>query len=121
MKRLVCIAALVVALPGCGGAGKYGYSRTYVNYGDEANFARRANNEAVYDEVRRMPDRYNNQVISWFGVVTGVERGADGVSRVAMQVRTHQERHLCEDESDGSCRVTISANDGGAFTGLIHL
>ena len=38
-----------------------------------------------------------------------------------MLVRTHQDRHLCEDETEGSCRVTVSDRDGGPFSAVIAL
>lgn len=112
-------ALLVVAQVGCGGAGRYGYARTYVPLDDERAFSERAE-ETVYDEVRRAPESYQNQTLSWFGVVTGVELSG-GTARVAMQLRAHQERHLCEDESESTCRVTVSARDGGPFTALVAL
>ncbi len=59
--------------------------------------------------------------MSWWGVVTDVDRPGNGPARVTMQLRTHQERHLCEDETDSSCRVTINDRDGGSFTALIQL
>ena len=103
----------------CGGAGRYGYARSYVYYGNEAPYGRRAH-DALYDEVRRLPDRFNQQLISWFGVVTSVTTsGAE--SRLGMQLRIHQERHLCEDESESSCRVTVSESDGGPFTAVLRL
>lgn len=112
---------LALALAGCGGAGRYGYARSYVYYGEEEQYARRANNDAIYDEVRRMPDRYAGQLLSWFGVVTEVANGPGDTRRIALQVRTHQERHLCEDETDSSCRVTVSERDGGPFTAIVRL
>ncbi len=109
-----------VLASGCGGGGRYGYTRTYSYYGDEERFARRANNDAVYDEVRRLPDRFNNQLLSWFGVVTEVTPGPNGTASVGLNLRTHQERHLCEDETEGSCRVTVSETDGGAFSARLE-
>lgn len=105
---------------GCSGAGRYGYSRQYVPLSEEEPFARRTN-ETVYDEVRRMPDHFRGQTVSWFGVVSDVQSARNGVYRVVMQVRTHQDRHLCEDETDGSCRVTINERDVGPFTALVRL
>lgn len=113
---VLCTAVLASS---CGGGGRYGYARTYTYFGDEARFARQANNEAVYDEVRRLPDRFNTTMLSWFGVVTELTPGAGGTMRVALNLRTHQERHLCEDETDGSCRVTVSEADGGPFSAAL--
>jgi hypothetical protein len=116
------VTALSILLPACGGAGRYGYAQTYVALGDEESWVARANNEAVYDEVRRMPESYRAQTLSFFGVVTGVE-GAHGSTpaRVSIQIRTHQARHLCDDETDRSCRVTVSARDGGPLTAVVSL
>ncbi|MBL8685353.1 MAG: hypothetical protein JNK05_39605 [Myxococcales bacterium] len=119
--RKALFAAVAFAIAGCSGAGRYGYAREYVYLPDERSFGERSDETAVYDEVRRMPDRFNDRLLSWWGVVTDVERASNGASRVTMQLRTHQERHLCEDETDGSCRVTINDRDGGSFTAVIQL
>lgn len=105
---------------GCASAGRYGYARTYVALDDEATWAARAE-EPVYDEIRRAPEPYRGRVVSFFGVVRSVGRGEGGASRLALQVRTHQERHLCEEDSESSCRVTVSARDGGPFTAVVTL
>jgi len=105
---------------GCSGGGRYGYARTYSPLDAEEPWAERANNDAVYDEVRRMPDQFQGQTVSFFGVVTAVQSTRDGY-RIGLQVRTHQDRHLCHDETDGSCRVTVSERDGGPFTALLTL
>jgi hypothetical protein len=68
-----------------------------------------------------MPDLYRDRVVNWFGVVTAVEAGASGSARIALQVRTHQDRHLCEDEGETTCRVTVSQRDGGPFTAVVTL
>ena len=121
-RGLLGVIGFATLLSACGGGGRFGYARTYTYYGNEEHFARQANNDAVYDEVRRLPDHFNHQLLSWFGVVTDVAAGPNGAARIGLQLRTHQERHLCEDETDGSCRVTISEADGGAFTVVIdHL
>ncbi len=123
MRALHTTAALLLALStGCAGAGRYGYAQTYAPLGDEQPWISRARADAVYDEVRRMPDQYQNETLSFFGVVTGVEPGrGSSPARVSMQIRTHQERHLCDDETERSCRVTVSERDGGPFTALIDL
>lgn len=123
MRRalLLGVTATALAFSACSGAGRYGYSQSYSPLGDEEPWVERANNDAVYDEVRRMPDSYRDQTLSFFGVVTGVEAGEGGATRVAMQIRTHQARHLCDDETERSCRVTVSARDGGPLTAVITL
>lgn len=119
MRRI--LLAMVWASLGCAGAGQYGHARTYVPASDESSWAERAT-EPVYDDVRRMPDQHQGELMSFFGVVTAVSRARVGApTRLAMQVRTHQERHLCEDESESSCRVTVNARDGGPFTAIVTL
>ncbi len=119
MRRGLFSLAILCLFSSCGGGGRYGYARTYVALPDEESHARRAS-ETIYDEVRRMPEHFRGQTISWFGIVTGVTvEGA--LHRVAMQVRTHQDRHICEDETEASCRVTVSERDGGPFTAIVRL
>lgn len=108
-------------LLGCASAGRYGYAREYVYLPDERAYGERADETAVYDEVRRFPERFNDRLISWWGIVTDVELSSNGPARVTMQLRTHQARHLCADETETSCRVTINERDGGSFTALITL
>jgi hypothetical protein len=119
--------SMVLALSGaaglmqCNSGGRYGYAREYVYLPEEQPFAQRADESAVYDEVRRLPDRFADHVLTWWGIVSNVEPGTEGLTRVTLQLRTHQVRHLCEDETDGSCRVTINDRDGGSFTVLLRL
>jgi hypothetical protein len=118
--RPLALRVLVLVSLGCAGAGPYGHARSYLPTSAEEPWIERAQ-DSIYDEVRRMPDLYRDRVVSWFGVVTGLEPGPNGSARVALQVRTHQERHLCEDESNTTCRVTVSQRDGGAFTAVLTL
>ena len=120
MRRWLLAGGFALVLAGCGGGGQYGYSRSYVYAGGEEQYARRAA-EPVYDEVRRMPHNHHDELISWFGVVTDVSAGDGTLTRVAMETRTHQERHLCEDTEESTCRVTVSEQNGGAFTAVVQL
>jgi hypothetical protein len=120
MQTMNLWCLLLVSTLGCAGAGRYGYARSYVPLDAEAPWLARANSEAVYDEVRRMPEQFQGQTLSFFGVVTGVQSSREG-DRVSLQVRTHQARHLCHDETESSCRVTVSERDGGPFTALLVL
>lgn len=121
VSLLVTTVAITSCLMGCNSGGRYGYAREYVFLPEEQPFAQRADETAVYDEVRRLPDRFADHVLTWWGIVSNVEPGTDGTTRVTMQLRTHQIRHLCEDETDGSCRVTINDRDGGSFTATLRL
>lgn len=105
---------------GCASGGRYGYTRTYTALDEEETWVARAE-EPVYDEVRRSPEPFRGRTIAFFGVVQSVARGEGGAYRLALQVRTHQERHLCEEESESTCRVTVSARDGGPFTAAVTL
>ncbi|MBL8601473.1 MAG: hypothetical protein JNK72_06070 [Myxococcales bacterium] len=122
LKNAVRVGSMLVlgGLAACSGAGPYGHARTYVETDAERGYVARAE-EPVYDEVRRMPEQYQGRLLTFFGVVTDVAPGPEGTLRVALQQRTHQERHLCEDESDGTCRVTINARDGGPLTAVLSL
>jgi hypothetical protein len=123
MKGTSALPVLVFAgllAGGCAASGRYGYARTYVALDDEATWAARSQ-EPVYDDVRRAPEPFRGQVLSFFGVVRSVGHAEGGVTRLALQVRTHQERHLCEEDSESTCRVTVSARDGGAFTAVVTL
>jgi hypothetical protein len=120
---VLTVSLFALSVTHCAGAGRYSYAREYVFLSDERAFAERVDESAVYDEVRRMPDRFNDRLLSWWGIVTDVERpaSASAPTRITMQLRTHQARHLCEDETDASCRVTINDRDGGSFTAIVQL
>ena len=74
-----------------------------------------------YEEVRRDPAQFRSSTIGWFGVATAVTAGEGGRTRVALTHRIHQERHLCNDETAGSCRVTVSDRQSGPFTAVLEL
>lgn len=118
MRALLCSGLVAM---GCAGAGRFGYAREYVPLAEERDLAARSE-EVIYDDVRRNPDQYRDRPVDFFGVVTEVQsvRGS-GLASVALQVRTHQPRHLCADESESSCRVTVNAVNGGPFTALVGL
>ncbi|MGF1469980.1 MAG: hypothetical protein ACFCGT_27970 [Sandaracinaceae bacterium] len=105
---------LGLALAGCG-AGPYGYAKTYQPYGEEGRYLQRAV-DLSYQDLRRFPDRFGDALVGWFGIVQEIEPLDDeGRARVRLEYRTHQERHLCADETGGSCRVTVSARAVGPF------
>ena len=41
--------------------------------------------------------------------------------KVALQLHFHQARHLCGDQFDSSCRVTVSEKGGGPWTAVLTL
>jgi hypothetical protein len=113
------LLASLLALGGCG-ANPYGFSRSYETLSDEEDFAEGAE-EAVYEDVRRDPARFRERCLAWFGVVTGVEAGSGGATLVHLTHRSHQERHLCADETDASCRVTVSERASGPWSATLTL
>jgi hypothetical protein len=117
MKALVLLTFLVLAA--CGGA-DYGYSRTYSPLDQENQLLRTAVLPG-YEEVHTNPAAFRSQTIAWFGAVSSVEPGPNGHTLVHFGFRTHQDRHLCADETGGSCRVTVSDRSSGPFSALIAL
>lgn len=119
--HLIIGLVIFATLTSCGGAGQYGYAREYEPLSEEEDLFEKAE-FANYEDVRRDPGAYKTKLISWFGLVTGVTTDrTTGKVKVAMDLRFHQERHLCYDPFDNSCRVTISERSGGPFTAIIEL
>lgn len=111
--------AVVVVLAGCGGAGRYGYARSYEPADGERAYMERAV-EASYEEVRRARPE-DQPYLSWFGVALGPPAIDGGTARVRLSLRAHQERHLCATEHADSCRVTVSERALGTFTAQIAI
>lgn len=113
--------SLVAGLIGCG-SGQYGYARTYAPWGEEGNYLPREV-DLSYEDVRRFPDRYAGDLLGWFGIVTEIEQldRQTGEARLRLVLHPHQERHLCGDETPGSCRVTVSDRSIGPFTALVRV
>jgi hypothetical protein len=111
--------AALVSTAGCGG-GRYGYARSYEAYGDEGSYLERET-ELTYEEVKRFPDRHADDLIGWFGTVQEIAEldRASGEAQLVLELRSHRERHLCSDETSGSCRVTVSDRTIGPFRALL--
>lgn len=120
-RAMFGLLLLVAAVSACGG-GQYGYSRSYEPWGEEASYLSRQV-DLPYADVRRFPYRHTSDLIGWFGVVDEIEQldRTSGEARLRLQLRVHRERHLCADETSGSCRVTVSERTIGAFTALVTL
>jgi len=118
----VVAMAVAVGTVACGGSNPYGFARDYQPDSKEEPYYERAEN-VVYEEVRRDPELLRGKLLGWFGVVTAVEQkpGPNTRARVALDLRFHQQRHLCENQSQDSCRVTVSERSGGPFSALIVL
>jgi hypothetical protein len=119
MRYLIALIALGSVL-GCG-ANPYGYAPTYEALSDEEPYMERGI-EQSYEEVRRDPSTHQSELLAWFGVVDDVKAvpGSNQVL-VSMSLHFHQDRHLCTDQFDDSCRVTISEKTGGPFSALLVL
>jgi hypothetical protein len=118
---LACIA--LAGLAGCAG-NQYGYARQYSPLGDEEPYYEKAEgpgNDVTYEDVRRDPQTYANRMLGWFGVVAGAKRLPTGEVQIALDLRFHQPRHLCTDQFESSCKVTISNRVGGPFTTTLRL
>ncbi|HJL16999.1 MAG TPA: hypothetical protein RMH99_15145 [Sandaracinaceae bacterium LLY-WYZ-13_1] len=117
----IALVLALAAVAGCGG-GRYGYSRTYSTWGDEGRYYDREV-DLTYEEIRRFPDRHADELLGWFGTVEEIESldRETGEARLRLQLRPHQERHLCADETEGSCRVTVAQRPIGPFTVLVTL
>jgi hypothetical protein len=113
------LLAALLSGSACGG-NNYGYAREYEPRSDEADYYEKAQ-DVSYEEVRRDPAAFQQRLIGWFGVVSGVKRTPDGTVTVALDMRFHQPRHLCSDQFESSCRVTISEREGGPFSTTLRL
>jgi hypothetical protein len=118
MRLLIAFAALM--LFGCA-SNPYGYAPTYEALSDEEPYME-SGIEQSYEDVRRDPSTHQSDLLAWFGTVDDV-KAVPGSNRVlvAMSLHFHQDRHLCTDQFDSSCRVTISEKTGGPFSALLEL
>jgi hypothetical protein len=116
LRSLLLLPILLLAA--CGG-GQYGFARTYEPTSEESPFLERVA-PVSYEEVRRDPAQFRSSTVGWFGVVTAVQHDGNR-ARVALTHRIHQDRHLCNDETAGSCRVTVSDRRSGPFTAIVEL
>jgi hypothetical protein len=110
---LVCAC---LALSACASSGPYNFARKYKPLGDEKPHFKAAHTPVSLEEVKRDPNGYRNTELGWFGVVTGMGDVSNGKTRLELSLRAHQTRHLCLDESEKSCRLTVSERDLGKFT-----
>lgn len=122
MRHVVMSAVLfgiAASAVGCG-SNRYGYAPEYVPLSEEEPYLERGHAYS-YEEVRRNPMAYEHATVAWFGIVTDTQPAEDGMTRVAMELHFHQPRHLCADQFDSSCRVTVSEKQGGPFTAVLTL
>jgi len=105
---------------GCYNPGPYGYDHHYVPLDAEEELYEQAQ-EAVYNDVRTDPEDFQGQLVLWFGVVEEVGSMDGDAHLIRMGFRTHQERHLCEEQERQTCRVTVSQASSGSFTAAVRL
>lgn len=113
--RLLILTCLLSV--SCYNAGPYGYARYYIPLDDEEQYQVVV---PIYNEVKRQPNLFANKLIAWFGVVESIEEGQE-YDKIRLSYRLHIERHLCEDETEASCKVTISNKTIGSYTAIIKL
>jgi hypothetical protein len=114
-----CLLALLV-LSGCHSAGPYGYSRSYTPLSAESDAAEGARE---YDPVMAERDKadWKKQKISVFGIVSKRTEGAGGAAYLTLSVRTLEERNLCEELDDDTCRVTVGEREFAVVHALVKL
>ena len=105
---------LLVTQLGCA-SNPYSFGREYRPSDDEESYFGHTV-DVSYEEVRRDPQAFKGKLLGWFGVVNKMAPQAGGATRFSLDLRFHQPRHLCSDEFESSCRVTISDRDGGPFS-----
>jgi hypothetical protein len=71
--------------------------------------------------VARKPRSWLGKKVSVFGSVTTLRVLPDGSTEALLAIRTLQPRNLCENDDQGSCRVTISEADFGTLHAKLHL
>jgi hypothetical protein len=74
-----------------------------------------------YEQVKVTPYQFRSTEIAWFGVVTDVSDLDDKRTALRLSFRVHQARHLCQDEYQDSCRVTVAENSPGQFSARLTL
>ncbi len=110
----------MISLAACGGGNRYNFAQTYEPLRAERAHFRAA--EAVpYEDVKRDPNGFKTVEVGWFGVVKAIDELPDGRSRVSLSLRAHQERHLCSDRNESSCRLTVATRDLGPFSADLTL
>jgi hypothetical protein len=113
---LLALGLLAAAALSCGGGGKYNYDVKYSPLKAEKPYYEDAE-DINYVEIKADPLKYRGAKLSWFGTVQDIKKGGDGAITVLLQYRTHQERHLCDDQLvKSTCRVTVSEKTHGTFT-----
>ena len=121
MRCLIVLSLITLPFVVACGGNPYGYGPFYAPLSQEQPYLEKGVDQS-YEEVRRDPSGHQKELIAWFGVVDDVQKvGSSDQVRAAMSLHFHRERHLCTDQFDSSCRVTISDKAGGPFSVLLSL
>jgi hypothetical protein len=115
------LAALSLLFMACGSSGLYNFARTYEPLKAERSHMEASETQASFEDVKRDPNGFKNKEVGWFGVVTSFSDIEGGGQRLGLSLRAHQPRHLCADNREASCRVTVSEKSLGNFTVDIKL
>jgi len=111
---------LPLLLLGCHSAGPYGYSRAYSPLDAEQDAAEGARE---YDPVMAERDKadWKKQKLSVFGLVGKRSAGPGGTAYVTLSVRTLEQRNLCEELDEATCRVTVGEREFAVVHALLKL
>ena len=115
---ILLIASLAMVI-GCG-AGSYGYSRYYVPLDEEESY-HETSDVFTLGAVTARPQDYEGKLIGWFGIVEKIRPTKDGRSLIQLAFHKHKTRHLCEGETDDTCRVTVNHRSTGSFSAAVML
>jgi hypothetical protein len=125
VRHQACLYAVLVVvscswLAACGSGGQYGYTRTYEPLLAEQGHFQQAQ-ELPYEQVKTAPYDFKETEVAWFGVVESMSELPDDQTQLKLAVRVHQARHLCRDEYEDSCRITVSQTSTGSFVVRLKL
>ena len=113
------VTLLTAAIAGCG-SGPYSYARYYEPLEAERPY-HETSREFTLGAVTARPQDFDGQLIAWFGIVEKVLDTKDGRSLVRLSFHKHKNRHLCEGETESTCRVTVNQGSTGKFAAAVFL
>jgi hypothetical protein len=119
-KQLISLCLCAIFLSLACGAGPYGFSRYYQPSDSEKPYHEKAI-DIPYGVVAARPYDYKDSLIAWFGIVEKIEPMKDGRFMVSLSHHRHKDRHLCYDEPQSSCRVTVHFKSSGEFSAALFL
>jgi hypothetical protein len=120
LRRAVPWFAAGAFFSGCHSPGPFGHSRVYSPTSDEQH-AVAGTSDFEPGGVSRAPEKWKDRPVSLFGVVTNRGSGPGGAAYLAISIRSLQQRNLCDNDDEDSCRVTISDREFGRVHALLKL